>query len=283
MDEVNEKFYDFLKRSQPIAFLASFSMLIAVFAFPNEGLETVYQNAAMAAFMFVFSFIFSLLSQLAIYSEKKEEIEPTFIPEIIKYGTYFFLILGIAYLVLIVLEFKESFPALPEIVRGWGTLFIGVASLFFVKAFFLSIKKPKNFIPILFRIFGVVTGFIAAGAIFAQGMSKIFGAMFGIDLHFQIEFHLLILTLINGSVFALLVLTSNFLSKSTAKYSELPKLYIKKQSKISAIYSLGFLIIVGYVVISSFISLQELLVIQHEIILTDTISIKESFEITQNP
>jgi len=284
MEEINQNFYDFLKKSQPIAFLASFSMLIAVFAFPNEGLQLVYQNAAMAAFMFVLAFVFSLLSQLAIYSEKKDGMEPTFIPELIRYGTYFFLIIGIAYLVLIVLEFKESFPALPEIVVGWASLFIGVAALFFVKNFYSAIKKSKDFVVLLVRMFSLMTGIIFVGAIIIHGASKIFGAVFEINIPFIIELSLLITTVIHGSSFGIVVLISNFLSKkATGKYSELPKLYVKKQSRISRIYVIGFLTILGFFIASSLLSLEELFIPTSEIILTDTISIEDSIELSLNP
>ena len=66
--QLNEKFsddfYNKLKNSQPLAFLASLCMVVAAFTFTNKELPDVYQNAVSAAFSFIFSFVLSIISQI---------------------------------------------------------------------------------------------------------------------------------------------------------------------------------------------------------------------------
>ncbi|AJW71746.1 hypothetical protein [Nitrosopumilus adriaticus] len=282
MSTINNQFYDFLKKSQPLAFLGSFSMLIAVFAEPNDGMEAVYQNAAMASFVFIFSFIFSLLSQFAIQSEEKEGIEPTFIPEFLRYGTYALLGIGILYLVLTILEFKENFPALDGIIVGWVSLFIGIVWLYSVKGFYLSIKKSTNFFGPIFKIVGVFAGISAACSLIIIGGSEIFSAMYGIEIPWIFVFAMMFSVAYFGLGYAVILLITSILRKtSEEKYSDFPGVYVKKQSKIGRIYSIGFTGIMLIFIISSIFSINSLNSVL-EINLDEFVTITDSIIINQS-
>lgn len=126
--ESNKIFHEFLKNSQPLAFLASFSMIIAVFAFSNKEFGSIYTNAVLAASMFTVSFVCSYLSQVFVHREEKEGYDKPFsLFESIRYGTYFFFGIGVIYLILIVNEFAKSLPQIPSIVSGWIWLFAGLS------------------------------------------------------------------------------------------------------------------------------------------------------------
>lgn len=148
--------YDALKNSQPIAFLASLAIVIAAFTSSNDKLSSVYIDASIASFTFIFSFICSLAYQIqpklespliditasepnSTYSSNREILFA-----FARYGTYFFLIIGIAYLLLIAYEFGKSHVQLHNIVIGWLQVFF--AFVVIVAIFRLSkVKRDTNF------------------------------------------------------------------------------------------------------------------------------------------
>lgn len=146
--ESNKNFHEFLRNSQPLAFLASFSMIIAVFAFPNKEFEIVYTNATLSASMFIISFVSSYLSQFLVHREEQEGYkEPFPMFESIRYGSYFFFAVGVIYLILIVVEFAKNLDQIPNIIIGWVWLFAGISLLIAIIRNMKSLKKQsKTFI-----------------------------------------------------------------------------------------------------------------------------------------
>ena len=111
-----------LKNAQPLAFMASLSIIIAAFTFDEDKLPNVSSNAIIAAFMFLISFVLSLIDQIPIKKENGD-MSP------LRFGKYFFLGIGILYLLLITWEFSKSLTQIGTIVVGWLTLSVGVTTL----------------------------------------------------------------------------------------------------------------------------------------------------------
>ncbi|CDI04949.1 cupredoxin domain-containing protein [Candidatus Nitrosotenuis uzonensis] len=132
---IENKFYEFLRDAQPLAFLASFSMIIAVFAFPNDRFNSVFEFAAIASAMFLVSFIVSLIGRIALFGESLEKSDRSTYTDLARYGTFFFFGIGIIYLILILLEFSKTISSsITSISIGWVPLFMGIA-------IFLSVRK----------------------------------------------------------------------------------------------------------------------------------------------
>lgn len=113
----DDKFYEALKNSQPLAFLASISIGIAVLIHStSQQLPTIYNYAIIAGAMFLASFITSLVYQLlAVSQEFKQQA---------RWSQYAFMAFGILYLFLIMLNFSQTIPQIIFIVFGWGMLAI---------------------------------------------------------------------------------------------------------------------------------------------------------------
>lgn len=145
-------FYDSLKNAQPLAFLASLSIVIAAFTYSNEKLPNVYVYATLASFTFLFSFIFSMISQLYRPEYKISIIEspPGFIRAykdlfilFSRSGVYFFLIFGIIYLLLVAYEFTKIHLQLFNVLIGWLQLFTGTVAGYAVIKLLTKIKRTK--------------------------------------------------------------------------------------------------------------------------------------------
>ena len=63
IDKNSIKFYDGLKNSQPLVFLASFSIIIGILTWDHEALPNIHKYAIIAGLSFIFSFVMSLSSQ----------------------------------------------------------------------------------------------------------------------------------------------------------------------------------------------------------------------------
>ncbi len=144
MEDVDEKetkipldFFGALRNAQPIAFLASLSLIIATFTFTN--FPNVYSNAIIASFMFIFSFVLSILIQIKIVKERLSANEPFW--TLIRVGTYFFLAMGIIYLILIAVEFGKLQQQIFLLTKGWYWAFFGV---FIIYTASQTIKKLNN-------------------------------------------------------------------------------------------------------------------------------------------
>lgn len=117
----DERFYDALKNAQPIVFLASFAMIIAVFSSSNEEIAGVYNNSVLASIMFLVSFGFSLYDQL--FRREDDDIW-------LRGGKYFFFIIGVLYLAIIAFEFSKPLPQTFVIILYWGVIAIGISSYY---------------------------------------------------------------------------------------------------------------------------------------------------------
>lgn len=115
--KANCKFYDALKNSQPIAFLASLSMVIATFSYSNHELPNVYTNAVLASMTFLISFVLSLIDQINLENDRD-------IP-VVHWGKFFFLAVGILYLIVVAVEFSKSLTQIYYIFSGWSSIAIG--------------------------------------------------------------------------------------------------------------------------------------------------------------
>ncbi len=185
--QFNQNFYDFLKNAQPLAFLASFSMIITVFSYPQEDLESIYQNAAMAASLFVISFVFSMMSQFLIIKEESEKNEPSFYPELIRYGTYFFFAIGSVYLILIVVEFGKNFESLFVIFISWISLFVGVSFLAMtVKHIYALTKVKEELVP--YDGMAIPMGISLFISVFMYGLNNVAKGLFHLELGEPMEF-----------------------------------------------------------------------------------------------
>lgn len=115
----NQDFYCALKNSQPLAFLCSLSIVIAIFATP-EKYSGIHTDAVIASFMFIFSFISSLCYQLIFVKEGE-------LRQYVRWTVYFFLIIGIIQLVRIAGGFSSTIPQIMSFVIGWMFLAISLA------------------------------------------------------------------------------------------------------------------------------------------------------------
>lgn len=156
------KFYDAIKNAHPIAFLASLSMAVAVLSESTESLKSVYDNAILAAIMFLSSFLLSLTDKLGQKTDRDEYF---------KYGTYFFFAVGIFYLIRIGYDFSKTVPQVVSIFSGWVVLAMGISFLTTV------VRKQGKFNPTLyknnsnFRIIQILgcssaSGFLFSGLVF---------------------------------------------------------------------------------------------------------------------
>src|ERR1700687_5401102 len=163
-------FYECLKNAQPLAFLASLSIVIAAFTYTNIKVPNVYVDAVIASFAFLFSFIFSLISQLykpevIIFDLQKGEdkysnIFVDYFLGFCRYGVYFFLIIGIIYLLLVAFEFSKTHLQLYSILFAWAEFFVGTMTLALgVKALtFIKRLEVKPINIIIISIVGTVIG-----------------------------------------------------------------------------------------------------------------------------
>jgi hypothetical protein len=168
---MNERinFYTALKNSQPLAFLASFSIIIGILSLDKPALPAIHQDAILAGFMFIFSFIASLVSQISENRDKALEI-------LGRGSTYFFLSVGILYLLSIAAKFSTIFSQIPTFVFGWMLLFMGGAFFIQIVIKLQTTKKilrgPNKLLdiqneiaqPIIGSGFLILGGFLLASA-----------------------------------------------------------------------------------------------------------------------
>lgn len=137
---LNDNFYEKLKNSQPIAFLASLCMVVAAFTYTNNQLPDVYQNAVSAAFSFVFSFVLSLVYQIF-----RDKLDDKRFDLLVKIGIYFLFAVGILYLIFIGISFSSKLPQIPQILFSWFYAYIGVITILVVRK---TLQKMLKKLPI---------------------------------------------------------------------------------------------------------------------------------------
>lgn len=135
----DSRFYDVLKNAQPLAFLASVSIGIAVLihaAMPTmEQEETIYNYAISAGSYFLFSFIVSLVYQLIEFPERTKQF--------LRWTRNFLLVIGILFLLLIVFTFSIKIPQILSVPMGWIFLAMGIYMIIDAKKEWKSMKKDK--------------------------------------------------------------------------------------------------------------------------------------------
>ncbi len=139
-DPSDSKFYEAIKNSQPLAFLASFSIIIGILALNNDDLRQIHNDAIIAGFMFIFSFIMSLIYQ--IFGDRNNGLSP-----LVRYSQYFFLAVGIFHLLLIAIKFSAEIEQIPKYVVGW--LFFVLGGTMFVYAYTkkrIPLHNEKSFL-----------------------------------------------------------------------------------------------------------------------------------------
>ena len=150
--DLSNLFYNSLKNSQPIAFLASLSMVIAVFAHNN--IPSVYSSAIFATVMFVISFCISLWDQMYLKENPRNEA--------FYYGKIFFFGFGVFYLIKIALDFSKDTSEIGHIVLGWSLIAV---SLGFYRPIVQKIGKfiPENYPVKNYKIIQTI-GFLASSS-----------------------------------------------------------------------------------------------------------------------
>jgi hypothetical protein len=151
---------DWLRRAEPIAVMASLTLVIAAFSFGNNLPYPIYSNSVISSFMFIISLFFYIGFELLQHNTKlqsslREHIKEEFRILVLKiplYGCYIFLSLGFIYLLAVALEFgKEQLQILSHL-KTFFFLFLTFILLYLtVKAYSQKgdLLKPKNIVGIL--------------------------------------------------------------------------------------------------------------------------------------
>ena len=151
VEDKDKKFYDALKNAQPLAFLASVSIGIAVLihAIPTPQLPVGIDNYAISAgSYFLFSFIVSLVYQIVEFPKRTKQF--------LRWTKHFLLVIGILFLLLIVLTFSIKIPQIVTLPMGWVFLAMGIYMIIDLKKEWKSIKKDKFRIGMVIFLFFIV-------------------------------------------------------------------------------------------------------------------------------
>lgn len=118
-------FFEALKNSQPIAFMASLSFVVAALVIRTGTEQTPIYNAAVtAAILFLIAFIVSLIRQTRFGRRPPNELG------YIAFSTYFFLCLGIVYWIIIAYEFSKQLPSIGTFVGSLAIAFMGSSAVY---------------------------------------------------------------------------------------------------------------------------------------------------------
>jgi hypothetical protein len=129
-------FLKLLKQAEPVAVLASLSLVITVFTFENQDtFQTVYNYSVVSTFMFIFAFVAAVVRNLRIISSER------FYSGLATFAFYFFLGIGIIHILLIAVEFGKQHLQIYSFVYGWVFSVIGgMGAIGSTK----TLKKYKN-------------------------------------------------------------------------------------------------------------------------------------------
>jgi hypothetical protein len=235
-----------IKRAEPLAFLASLSLVISAFSFQGLGnLSKIYGYSVVSAFMFIFSFLFSIAAHYLILTKITQRLDPylKILQRIMNFGIYFFLIIGMLFLILIAYQFGQSQPQIFTITYAFLGSFIFYMSItIFFKLVKELVKGSGSPIFYLIEIIALV------GVIFVSSLS----------ISSVVE-AILDLKGITRSIFTLLLNPiSPFFGLCFGALISIPPIQILKKRRLQTIskYGLGviiFFIIVGatFIVLSS--------------------------------
>lgn len=204
MDELQKpSFYEALKNAQPLAFLASFSMVIGILAFSNNDLISIRQDAIVAGFMFIFSFVMSLISQL--FGRHNYGLN-----QLAKYTIYFFLAVGIFHWLLIAITFSSEILKIPKLLGAW--IFFLLGGGIFVRAYTAKIHPAFKNDKFLFIYHKLAPGLAGFGMLF-MGIIFLFIIFTNYELPFDWPWVLYIGLGIGLPGIALLVISEFVLSR----------------------------------------------------------------------
>ena len=166
----NSDFYDVLRKTQPYAFLASFSLIIGIISSAKDySLPDIQSDAIIAGLMFIFAFITAITNQVF----KKSDL----IEKFTRLSQHFFFVIGLIYFLFIALKFSETLLQIPTIFVGWLVIFLGIG--FFVRIYpikknFWRTKKKlieiedKIAYPLIGLGFFIMGGSLVVSALFQQ-------------------------------------------------------------------------------------------------------------------
>ena len=148
-DSGDPLFYNALKNAQPLAFLASFSIIIGIIAYGNDEISKIHQDAIIAGVMFILSFIMSLLFQLFPQSG---------LSSLARYTKYFFVAVGIFHLLYIVVTFGADIDKIPIFVAGWLFFALGIVTFLRGYARQKTLLMKKKLFLINYKISPIISG-----------------------------------------------------------------------------------------------------------------------------
>ena len=133
-----------LKRSEPIIILASLSLAIAAFTFQKREvvlIQAIYNFSVISGFMFIFSFVCSIIDYLLKTTSRLQDVRNSFFGQIPILATYFFLAVGIIFLIAIAYQFGQEQPQIFAITK---TFLFSIFSVLFLYAIILIVKRPRH-------------------------------------------------------------------------------------------------------------------------------------------
>lgn len=127
-----------LKRSEPLGFLASLSLIIATFTFEKAGFGAIYNYSVVSGFMFIISFVFSIAYDF--YKHVPQRYQYSIADNFLRFGIYFFLGLGFFSLLYVAYEFGNKHTQIFAFVKIFLVLF-GLGLLIYLIT--LEVKKQQ--------------------------------------------------------------------------------------------------------------------------------------------
>jgi hypothetical protein len=138
-----------LKKAEPLAILASLSLVISVFTFDHRtDFGNIYNYSVVSTFMFLFAFMCAIIPK---GKTKKSILSDMLYTS----GTFFFLAVGLIYLVLIAVEFGKENAQIISLAASWFLSFIGGAS--FYAAYKIYHEEIKNKTTTETKVFSYVS------------------------------------------------------------------------------------------------------------------------------
>ncbi len=192
-DKYSIKFYEGLKNSQPLAFLASFSIIIGILTWENSSLPNVHKYAIIAGLSFIFSFVMSLSSQY--FGDLWHSFR-----KFANWCKFLFLGIGIVHFILIAGEFGKPIPELWSIIFGIVALSLGGG--LFIPLTTIKKRFQKNIFTRLQN--QIILPFVGAGFLFVGG-TLILNSFWNLSSYFNQVF-LLWISIVGLGVFSYFII-----------------------------------------------------------------------------
>jgi hypothetical protein len=159
-----------LKNAEPFAVLASLTLILAVFTFDHlDKFQNVYNYSVLASTSFILSFIFFILSKL-VELQKLYDL-------MLRYGTFFFLAIGLVHLLMIMYEFSKDHAQIFSFYQVyWLSFGAGICCILIRKLLIDDLKDPKRhyvapYLQLICAVTGAVGGLVASGMIAIEGFT----------------------------------------------------------------------------------------------------------------